>query len=96
MTDLIERLRAQVWPTARSGQMLPPRDPPAINLEAADEIAALRARVAKLEAVVERAIRQAQNIGIDSGSYYETLRAARSQQDPEYSGRVEVVEDDRA
>lgn len=48
MGDLIDRLRAQNWPTSRNGALLPPRDPPAINIEAADEIAALRERVAEL------------------------------------------------
>jgi len=43
------------------------------------EIAALNERVAALTEVVERAKRHAENIGITSGSYYETLVAILSQ-----------------
>lgn len=50
-SDLIERLRAKVWTTGRSGNLLPSREPPTINIEAADEITALRERVAAADEV---------------------------------------------
>lgn len=45
---------------------------------AADELTALRERVAVLTAAVERARRHAQNIGITDGSYIAQLDAAIS------------------
>ena len=75
MADMMEAIaagledrvdKAQAWDAAT-----------AVPRKTADELSALRERVEALEAAVERAIRQAQNIGIDSGSYYETLLAAR-------------------
>ena len=54
MTDLIERLRAEVRQRQyESGDMLYLGAPDPLLTEAADEIAALRARVAEMEAALE-------------------------------------------
>jgi hypothetical protein len=53
MTDLIERLRAEVRQRQyESGDMLYLGAPDPLLTEAADEIAALRARVAELEGLI--------------------------------------------
>lgn len=44
--------------------------------EELSEVAALRKRIATLTEAVERAKRHAEHIGLDTGSYYETLLAA--------------------
>lgn len=105
MTDLIERLRAK-WraaPVLGGGSLNGPcyirddgmrlRNPD--GPEAADEIAALRERVAELEEAL-RAITLSgihRDIKWAGMNAHDIARFALSKQDPEYSGWVEVVED---
>jgi hypothetical protein len=93
---LEERLRAKVWTTNRAGSLLPSHEPPSIHIEAADEIASLRARVeAMREACARIAERDADRsnavfeagIGGDAGKdrnaarYRTALRIARAIRD---------------
>lgn len=73
MSDLIERLRGYTldWNGSEMAD-----DAPALTDVKCGLLREAAARIEALEAAVERAIRQAQNTGIDSGSYYETLVAA--------------------
>lgn len=79
MGDLIERLRAiPVWMV---GEVTPGwQEHGTTAYEAADELTALRERISILTEAVERAKRQAENTGIESGSYYEILISALGQQ----------------
>lgn len=132
MGDLIDRLRAEIRQRQYdSGDMLYLGAPDPLLTEAADEIAALRERVAELEEMLvaerEDNLWNAYNVGhvrdgkwnhlcMSDGEWLarecgfnvsdcrfddeeirnaipKAARAILSKQDPEYSGRVEVVDE---
>ena len=95
MTDLIERLRTAIavaGPDSTDGQWATLL---AEAMNAADEIASLRERVAELEEAL-RAITLSgihRDIKWAEMNAHDIARFALSIQDPEYSGWVEVVDE---
>lgn len=96
MTDLIERLHDHARNVGGDDSF--ERLYGSEANEAADEIAALRARVAEMRELLDIAVEDHDSsMGRSNAPLHWTnqARAILSKQEPEYSGWVEVVEEDR-